>query len=521
MYKRQGQGEVTGGGSAYSVRANEYDVFSGTDSLNEAMQAYGPREDSFDAWSTSRDSRWEHSASARYVSPDIVGYEDLDDQGSWRATPDYGYVWFPSRVEVGWAPYHYGHWAYIAPWGYTWVDEQPWGFAPFHYGRWISVDGAWGWVPSPPRAEGAIYVRPVYAPALVAWVGVGAGMAWFALGPREVYVPSYPVSRSYVNNINVSNTTVDTTVVNNIYNTTIVNKTVNVTNVTYVNRKVSGAIAATTVQAFTTAQPVSRHLLKVDQRAVASARIQTFAPAASPTKQAVLGSGQMTTTKPPAPVQTRAVVARVAPPLPPPTFEKRQEASRNNSGKPLSGAEVRQIQTNEAARTAPVRIAPPATPVAMRPAGPVFLGNEPPRADRPPARPPTTNAEVSRPPPVAIHPRELPAATELPSPRVANSVLERQHLQEQQQLRAQQEEERRRVQQQQELEHQRLAKEKADEAKNQQLEQQHQQQTQQLLQKHAQEQEQLQQSQQEQRRLQESQTKPAIRKEERPPNTKP
>jgi hypothetical protein len=518
---RRGQGEATGGGSAYAVRANEYDTFSGTDLLEEAVQPYGPAEDPFDAWSSGRDSRWEHSASARYVSPDIVGYEDLDEQGSWRATPDYGYAWFPGRVPAGWAPYHTGHWAYIAPWGYTWVDDQPWGFAPFHYGRWISADGVWAWIPSPPRVEGVAYVRPVYAPALVAWVGVGAGIAWFALGPREVFVPSYPVSQRYVNNINISNTSVSTTVVNNIYNTTIVNKTVNVTNVTYVNRTVAGAVAATTAQAFTTAQPVSKNPATVDQRTFADARVQVFAPAAVPTKQAVLGSGRATTTMPPARIQTRAVVARIAPPPPPPTFEKRQEAIRSNSGKPLSVSEVRQIQAQETTRSAPVKIAPPATPVAMRSAEPANLAKVPAKADLPPARPMIANPEAGRPPPVATHPKELAQPSAPPSPRVADSALERQHLQEQQQLRAQQDAERQRVQQQQELEHQRLAKEKADEAAKQQLEQQHQQQTQQLQQKHAQEQLQLREKQSEQRRQQESQTRIAKPKEDRPPNARP
>ncbi|HLY65470.1 MAG TPA: FecR family protein, partial [Chloroflexota bacterium] len=208
-----GQGEVTGGGSAYPVNANEQVTFTGTDDLTADAGPYGQVQSPFDTWSASRDDRWEHSVSARYVSADVVGFTDLDDQGSWDSTPDYGYVWFPRGMVPGWAPYQLGHWAYIAPWGYTWVDDQPWGFAPFHYGRWISVRGAWGWVPAPPRPPGGVYVRPVYAPALVAWVGVGAGVAWFALGPREVYVPSYPVSRSYVANINVSNTIVNRTVV--------------------------------------------------------------------------------------------------------------------------------------------------------------------------------------------------------------------------------------------------------------------------------------------------------------------
>src|SRR5882672_11293309 len=362
---RSGQGEVTGAGGAYSVYANEYDVFSGTDELVENSQPYGPEPDSFDAWSQGRDSRWDNSDSARYVSSDVVGYEDLDGQGAWDSTPDYGNVWFPRSVEPGWAPYHDGHWSYIEPWGYTWVDDQRWGFAPFHYGRWISVRGAWGWVPCPPRAFGAVYVRPVYAPALVAWVGVGAGVAWFALGPREVYVPSYPVSRRYVNNINVSNTTVNTTVINNVYNTTIINnKTVNVTNVNYVNRHVPGAVAEVSSQAFKTAQPVSRNLVKVDQRALSSAPVRALAPAIVPTKQAVLGSARVVTTRPPLAVQTRAVVARTAPPPPAPAFERREQAIQANAGKPLSAAQVRQIQSNEISTKPPVRIAPAATPIS-------------------------------------------------------------------------------------------------------------------------------------------------------------
>src|SRR5713226_5950128 len=129
---RSGQGEVSGAGAAYSVYANEYDVFSGTDQLTENAQPDSAGQDSFDAWSGGRDSRWDHSDSARYVSADVVGYADLDDQGAWESTPDYGNVWFPRGVDAGWAPYHDGHWSYIEPWGYTWVDDQRWGFAPFH-----------------------------------------------------------------------------------------------------------------------------------------------------------------------------------------------------------------------------------------------------------------------------------------------------------------------------------------------------------------------------------------------------
>jgi hypothetical protein len=378
---RDGEGQVTGGGASYSVRSHDDAVFSGTDQLSADVQDLSADYDEFDTWSANRDRRWEHSRSAQYVSQDVVGYEDLDDHGDWRDSPEYGHVWYP-RVEVAdWAPYHYGHWAYIAPWGYTWVDDQPWGFAPFHYGRWVNVEGRWGWIPSPPRAEGVVYVRPVYAPALVAFVGgggfsvgvaVGGGggaVGWFPLGPREVYVPSYRVSQRYVENVNISNTTVNRTVINNYYQTTVVNNT-RVTNVTYVNQRVPGAVMATSQQAFTSAQPVARNAVRVDARQMASAQVQVRQPAIVPTKQAVLGSARPAEHQPPAAVQQRAVVAKAAPPPPAPSFERRQEAIKTNGGQPLSVTQIRQMQPAAAARTqaAAVRVAPPPrqAPVSVR-----------------------------------------------------------------------------------------------------------------------------------------------------------
>src|SRR5580692_2098040 len=160
---RAGEGEVTGGGRIYSVGSGLSGDFTGTDSLHADIFKAGGN-DEFDGWSQDRDRHDDGSRSARYVSRDVVGYEDLDDNGSWRSNPEYGEVWVP-RVAAGWAPYRDGHWAWISPWGWTWVDDAPWGYAPFHYGRWVFAGNDWCWVPGP------IAVRPVYAPALVAFVG--------------------------------------------------------------------------------------------------------------------------------------------------------------------------------------------------------------------------------------------------------------------------------------------------------------------------------------------------------------
>ena len=153
----------------------------------------------------------------------MTGAEDLDRYGQWQQTPEYGALWVPRSVAADWAPYTTGHWAWVRPWGWTWVDDAPWGFAPFHYGRWVYHRNVWCWAP------GTYVARPVYAPALVAWVGgprggvsisVGAGapVGWFPLAPREVYVPAYRASPRYVQQVNVThvtNVTNITTIVNN------------------------------------------------------------------------------------------------------------------------------------------------------------------------------------------------------------------------------------------------------------------------------------------------------------------
>lgn len=163
-------------------------------------------DDGFASWALREDQREERTASTRYVSPEMTGAEDLDRYGRWTTHPEYGAVWFPLEVRSGWEPYRQGRWAWVRPWGWTWIDEAPWGFAPFHYGRWVSWGGRWCWVP------GAYVARPVYAPALVAWGG-GNGVSvsvsigsppvrWVPLAPREVYRPHYRATPVYVERVN-------------------------------------------------------------------------------------------------------------------------------------------------------------------------------------------------------------------------------------------------------------------------------------------------------------------------------
>ncbi|HEY2925770.1 DUF6600 domain-containing protein [Piscinibacter sp.] len=372
---RRGQGEVYGEDASYVIDSRQPYRFIGT-GLREYQYVDAPRLDDFDRWASDRDRAFDISVSARYVSQDVVGYQDLDANGTWRNDATYGNVWVPNRVAVGWAPYRDGHWAWVDPWGWTWVDDAPWGFAVSHYGRWANLGGTWGWVPGPVRT------RAYYAPALVVFVGganfqltissgnVG-GVAWFPLGPREVYRPSYTVSRGYFENVNQSNTVINNTVINNVYNNT------NVTNVVYANRQVPGAIVAVPTTAFVQSQPVSRAAVKVSQEVIVS-RPVAVAPPVAPTQQSVHGAAAQGD-KPPARVFERPVVARTAPPAAHVGFAAQQQQLTAKPGTPLDDTARKELKPAAAAPAPVVKVVaptqespramvpPPATP-AVRPA---------------------------------------------------------------------------------------------------------------------------------------------------------
>jgi hypothetical protein len=384
-----GTANVTAGGSTIAVYPRQSARITG---LDQTTQETGPAPppNEFDQWCAARDAREAQSQSVRYVSRETIGYEDLDQYGSWRMMPPYGMVWVPGGVPPGWAPYHNGHWAWVEPWGWTWIDEAPWGFAPFHYGRWAYA-GFWFWIP------GTMAPRPVYAPALVAFVGgpgfgvsaafgVGGGVAWFALGPGEAYRPVYRVSPLYVQQMNgVAN--------------------IDVVNVRYVNREVPGAVIAVPQAAFVGARPVAGAAVAVDARELAQGRVIGAAPLVAPRRESVLADAQQRRVGgPPARFADRAVVARIAPPPPPVSFAAKQQALEANQGRPLDAAAVDNLRRS-APQAAPMVRTMQVAPGALRPA-------EQPRIDRPaPAAAP--NPPQTRPAAPAPKP---PAAAKPPAP---------------------------------------------------------------------------------------------------------
>jgi len=261
-----------GSGTAYGQDNASYAVRGGQSyrfqdpQLQNVIGGPLPEADDFDRWCFARDEWNRPRATERYVSPEVVGADDLDDFGDWHTTDDYGPVWFPTTVAVGWAPYRAGHWAWIPPWGWTWVDDAPWGYAPFHYGRWVSVGSRWGWMPGP------MIARPVYAPALVAFVGgdgwnvsvgIGQPVGWFPLGPREVYCPPYHVTRNYFTQVNVTNVTVvNNTYVSNAYNQYRTRGSLDTMHYAY--RNSPRAVTVVSHDAFVNARPISRSMAHLD-----------------------------------------------------------------------------------------------------------------------------------------------------------------------------------------------------------------------------------------------------------------
>jgi len=301
-----GQAEAGDGRRTMPIYNQQRVSFTGTDQLSADAGSLGAP-DGFDDWSFERDREYDQSASRQYVDDDVAGTGDLDDNGQWENTPDYGNVWIPTAVAVGWAPYSFGHWSFISPWGWTWVDDAAWGYAPFHYGRWARWHDRWCWVPGPR------HVRAVYSPAMVAWVGGaagGAGVGWFPLGPREVYVPGYRVSDRYVRNINITNTTiVDHTYITNVYRN-------RVANVTYVNSRVPGAVTTVPRSVFTSAQPVNAHRMNLPPGQFAHVAASPRPPEITPVRQSFLGGAGTHGfgRRPPQALLSRNVVARTAPP---------------------------------------------------------------------------------------------------------------------------------------------------------------------------------------------------------------
>lgn len=195
-----GTAQVDGPGSSLQVPAGRRAELNNGDLLTGSLER-----DRFDDWAEPR-----QSTALQYVSPEVTGYEELDRYGSWSDSTEYGPLWAPRGIPAGWSPYQDGRWIWRDAWGWTWIDNAPWGYAPSHYGSWVQVGPSWRWAPGRGRP------RPVWAPAVVGWHGnypdrprggsygvrgPRPAVGWFPLTPRDNFVPGQRTSPDYAQRV--------------------------------------------------------------------------------------------------------------------------------------------------------------------------------------------------------------------------------------------------------------------------------------------------------------------------------
>jgi hypothetical protein len=436
-----------GSGTVYGENGASREVVAGTSyrfndsTLASVYENDLPQPDDFDRFCETRDSNYRNYArqEQQYVPSDMIGGDDLYQYGEWNAVPQYGNVWYPTSVPAGWAPYRYGRWAWIDPWGWTWVDNEPWGFAPFHYGRWVYVSNRWGWMPGP------IDLRPVYAPALVGFIGgsgfslsldIGGGgpVGWFPLGPRDVYMPWFHASRRYFTNVNVTNIRnvyVNRTVINNFYGDYRRGRVPPRGGHDYAYRRMPGAVTAVPRNVFTDARPVHAALVRLNRTQLARTEV-ALRPGVNPDRASLglRGPAPRPAIRPGREPFARPVVARHQPPPRPLEFAAREKIIASQHGQPLTPTQLRALRRDRTAIEPSARRVKLIPALAGGAAGAAAIEamrsrNTPPRPTEAPARrvaptePPFKN--TVHPIPARVQP-ERPALRpgELPSARFAH-----------------------------------------------------------------------------------------------------
>jgi hypothetical protein len=332
----EGEMEVVVERLTYPIRAHQTALVAQSDSPAIEIRK-APAQDEWDRWCANRDSREDHLASVQYVPRTMIGCEDLDWYGSWNVIVGYGPVWTPRSLPSGWAPYRFGHWAWVGPWGWTWIDDMPWGFAPFHYGRWALVRGAWVWVP------GANAHRPVYAPALVVFIEGGAvangRIGWFPLGPAEPYVPPYAVSRAYLQRVNITQVKIGD------------HEAIDASRIQYANRNVSNAYTVVPQQSFSQARRVGDSRVVLHDKELSQVRVIGNTARVAPQRESVLATSQErqhAVAGPPENAKKQRVIVRDAPTSYRTPFAEEQKELSEHPGKPVE-PKKQQAQREKAA----------------------------------------------------------------------------------------------------------------------------------------------------------------------------
>src|SRR5436190_16651384 len=398
---RSGSAEMLSlNGETMTIRAGEVGEIYG-DVRSPQLRTLNTAPPALPAYWAVRDRQVTYDPPTQYLSAGITGYEDMNAYGSWSKDSQYGDVWTPRSVPANWQPYRTGHWSNVKPWGWTWIDDQPWGYAPYHYGRWANHNNRWVWVP--PQRD----AQPVYAPALVAFIGgielavtlgnsSSAPVGWFPLGPRETYVPSYTTDRDYYNRINRSAQIQQGELDDRWQRTQQGQSAPAASGNVLLNQRFATIVPS---EVFVSSQPVARAALTVAPEKIAAAPVALVAAPPAPTASLALS---------PAP----AVVAKTPDPKAQADAKVKADAQAKASaqpGVPIAKTAVTDMPTlGKPAATDKPAVAPGPKITAVTPGATATPGAQPaapPLAPRTGAAPPTVKEDKApAAPPKAGHP---------------------------------------------------------------------------------------------------------------------
>jgi hypothetical protein len=385
-----GGARFSGNGVDLEIRSGETAELSGQRTITAQVSPAGPP-DPFVAWAAAREQLLRPDVPA--LASAMTGAADLGHYGQWASVERYGEVWYPN-VPVDWAPYHDGYWGWVEPWGWTWLDDESWGFAPFHYGRWLVIDDRWAWMPADETIGDPVI--PIYAPALVTFFATQEAIAWVPLGPGEIYVPPYPVSQSYFQQINaayVSN-------IRNVQSITTDRTRIN----QYVNERALTALPSLAMSHSRSVASIAQHVIPArlaDARPLL--RTSPVQPSAvtvgiSPSIARRFGMSQ-------GPSGAPAGVARAQTPAPGPPIHEVHPTPNARLAPPLALGPSSRAQPHPTQAPA---LGPPSVTHAL-PGSPVGQAGAAPRAAEPPAT--AGRASPSNGAPAAAHPTQ-PATVE-------------------------------------------------------------------------------------------------------------
>jgi FecR protein len=118
----------------------------------ESKLISNPGKDRWDTWVNERSASIASGANQTQsytYAPVNYGMDDLYSYGNWLDCAGYGFGWQPWNAGLGWSPFFNGYFDYYNGLGWTWISFEPWGWAPYHFGSWAYTPtcGGWMWLP--------------------------------------------------------------------------------------------------------------------------------------------------------------------------------------------------------------------------------------------------------------------------------------------------------------------------------------------------------------------------------------